>query len=117
MQLYNVGVPFERIALDVAGPFPITKTGNRYILVIAVYFTKWTEAIALPNQEAETIVETLINIWVSRFGVPLELHSDQGRNFESKILIALTLPHRLTVKTSASHDSSMDSNPVAETPS
>ena len=85
MQLYNVGVPFERIALDVAGPFPITKNGNRYILVIADYFTKWTEAIALPNQEAETIVETLINIWVSRFGVPLELHSDQGRNFESKI--------------------------------
>ena len=85
MQLYNVGVPFERIALDVAGPFPITKNGNRYILVIADYFTKWTEAIALPNQEAETIVETLINIWVSRFGVPLDLHSDQGRNFESKI--------------------------------
>ena len=85
MQLYNVGVPFERIALDVAGSFPITKNGNRYILVIADYFTKWTEAIALPNQEAETIVETLINIWVSRFGVPLELHSDQGRNFDSKI--------------------------------
>ena len=29
MQLYNVGVPFERIALNVVGPFPITNNGNR----------------------------------------------------------------------------------------
>lgn len=85
MKQYNVGAPFERIALDVAGPFPRTKKGNRLILVVGDYFSKWTEAYAVPNQEASTIAEIFIEQWISRFGVPMELHSDQGRNFESSI--------------------------------
>ena len=40
MQRYNVGAPLERIALDVLGPLPETDRGNKYILVIADYFTK-----------------------------------------------------------------------------
>ena len=86
MKQYNVGLPFERIAIDVAGPFPETDLGNKYILVVMDYFSKWPEAFALPNQEATTISRTLVNEVFSRFGVPLELHSDQGRNFESTIL-------------------------------
>ncbi|KAI5743998.1 hypothetical protein M8J77_024652 [Diaphorina citri] len=85
LQKYVVGAPFERIAIDVAGPFPETNNGNRYILVIMDYFSKWPEAFAIPNQEATTVADCLINHWVSRFGVPLELHSDQGRNFESQV--------------------------------
>ncbi|KAI5753631.1 hypothetical protein M8J77_001985 [Diaphorina citri] len=85
LQKYVVGAPFERIAMDVAGPFPETNNGNRYILVIMDYFSKWPEAFAIPNQEATTVADCLINHWVSRFGVPLELHSDQGRNFESQV--------------------------------
>ncbi|XP_017298817.1 protein NYNRIN-like [Diaphorina citri] len=67
------------------GPFPETNSGNRYILVIKHYFSKWPEAFAIPNQEATTVADCLINHWVSRFGVPLELHSDLGRNFESQV--------------------------------
>lgn len=85
MQLYNVGVPFERIAIDVAGPFPETNDGNRYTLVISDYFSKWPEVYAIPNQEATTIAEQLVFNWISRYGVPNEIHSDQGRNFESQI--------------------------------
>lgn len=40
---------------------------------------------AIPNQESKTVVDALVNNWVCRYGVPLELHSDQGRNFESAI--------------------------------
>lgn len=85
MKQYNVGAPFERIAMDIAGPFPVTDNGNKYIMIIADYFTKWTEAFAIPNQEAETVANEFVYNWVCRFGVPLELHSDQGRNFESQI--------------------------------
>jgi transposase InsO family protein len=85
MKQYNVGLPFERIAIDVAGPFPETDQGNKYILVVMDYFSKWPEVFALPNQEAATISQTLVNEVFSRFGVPLEIHSDQGRNFESNI--------------------------------
>lgn len=85
MRLYNVGAPFERIAIDVAGPFPTTDDGNKFILVAMDYFSKWVEAYALPNQEAVTVADVLVKNLVSRFGVPLELHSDQGRNFESAV--------------------------------
>lgn len=85
MRQYNVGSPFERIAIDIAGPFPTSDQGNKYILVAMDYFTKWAEAYALPNQEATTVADVLIKEFISRFGVPRELHSDQGRNFESEI--------------------------------
>jgi hypothetical protein len=50
------------------------------------YFTKWPEAYALPNQEAATVAEVLVTDFFCRFGIPRELHSDQGRNFESRLL-------------------------------
>ena len=85
LQLYNVGAPWERIAVDVAGPFPVTESGNKYFMVVMDYFTKWPEVFAIPNQEAATVASKLLEEVICRFGVPLEIHSDQGRNFESQI--------------------------------
>jgi hypothetical protein len=84
MHQYNVGAPFERIAIDVAEPFPQSGQG------IMDYFTKWPEVYAIPNQEASTIAETLVTNFFCRFGIPRELHSDQGRNFESHLLSSAT---------------------------
>ena len=86
MHQYNVGAPFERIAIDIAGPFPESDRGNRYLLVAMDYFTKWPEVYAIPNQEASTVADTLVTHFFCRFGVPIELHSDQGRNFESRLM-------------------------------
>ena len=83
LQLYNVREPMERVAIDVLGPLPETDSGNKYILIAMDYFSKWPEAYALPNQEAVTVANVLVSQFFSRFGVPAELHSDQGRNFES----------------------------------
>jgi hypothetical protein len=38
---YNVGAPFERIAVDIAGPFRESDRRNRYLLIAMDYFTKW----------------------------------------------------------------------------
>lgn len=84
-----VSRPFERVALDILGPLPLTGDKNKYILVIGDYFSKWTEAVALPNQEAVSIAKVLVQEWVCRFGVPRSIHSDQGRNFESKLFTEL----------------------------
>ena len=83
LQQYDVGCPMERIALDFMGCFLETKAGNRHLLVVMDYFTKWPEAYALPNQEASSVASVLVNEFTSRYGVPAEIHSYQGRNFES----------------------------------
>ena len=85
MKTYNVGAPMEIVALDVLGPLPESEQGNRHILVIADYFTKWTESHPMPNQEATTVAKLLVEEFVVRFGAPRQLHSDQGRNFESAV--------------------------------
>ena len=38
---YIVGVPMEHLAMDVAGPYPVTSTGNQYCLMVGCYFSKW----------------------------------------------------------------------------
>lgn len=43
------------------------------------------EAAPLPDQEASTVAQAVIDFFVSRFGVPLIIHSDQGRQFESRL--------------------------------
>ncbi|GFY23821.1 retrovirus-related Pol polyprotein from transposon 412 [Trichonephila clavipes] len=85
LQLYNVGAPFKRIAFDILGPLPRSSDGNNNILVVMDYFTKWPEAYPIPDQEASTFAEVLVQHWISRFGVPLQVHSDQGRNFYSAV--------------------------------
>ena len=75
----------EKVCLDMFGPLPLTQQKNRYILVITKIFTKWTKAIALPDQEACSIMKAFVDNFVSRWGTPLQVHSDQGSNFEAKI--------------------------------
>jgi len=86
---YVVGAPMERLAMDILGPLPLTPRGNKFVLVVTDYFTKWTESYVIPNQEATTVAEKLVSEFVCRFGVPREIHSDQGSNFESKVMTAV----------------------------
>jgi hypothetical protein len=85
MHQYNVGAPFERIAIDVAGPFTRIGRGNRSLLIAMDYFTK-SEAYAIPNQEASTVAEVLVNNFFCRLRIPREPHSNQGRNVKSWLL-------------------------------
>lgn len=75
----------EKIALDILGPLPESTKGNKYILVMIDCFTKRTEPIAIPDQEAKTVLTTFVNEIACGFVTPLQVHSDQGRNFESKL--------------------------------
>ena len=85
LQQCRVGAPMERVAVDVLGPLTRTHNGNEYVLVVGDYFSKWMEAYPIEDQQAETVAAKLVQEFVCRFGVPLELHSDQGRNFESSV--------------------------------
>ena len=75
----------DRIATDILGPFPESVNGNKYILVIMDQFTKFVEAYAIPNQTAEVVAHKIVYEFISRYGVPLEIHSDQGSCYQSNL--------------------------------
>ena len=75
--------------MDFLGPFPISRKENKYILVITDQFTKWVEAYAVPDQTSETTAVKLVEEFVARFGALLEIHTDQGRNFQSDMFRAV----------------------------
>ncbi|GBN03698.1 hypothetical protein AVEN_258829-1 [Araneus ventricosus] len=53
------------------------------------YFTKWPEAIPIPDQGASTVAEEHVGTWISLYGVPIILHSDEGTNFNSVLYTEL----------------------------
>ncbi|XP_061183319.1 uncharacterized protein LOC133191588 [Saccostrea echinata] len=73
---------------------PMTDNGNKYILVISDYFTKLTKSFPMTNMEAATFSKILYLVQevVSRFGVPSSIHSDQGRQYESKLFRSMQRP-------------------------
>ena len=84
-QSYHAGYPMERVHLDILGPFNRSKRDNAYILVMVEQFTKWVELAVLPAQSAEQTARTFLNHFVVTFGCPLEIHSDQGENFQGEL--------------------------------
>lgn len=53
--------------------------------MLLIFFSKWTEAFAVPDQTAITCANKIFKEIITRFGSPLDIHSDQGRNYESKL--------------------------------
>ena len=83
--LYHAGSLLERIHIDMLGLLIEAHRGNQYALVVVDQFSKWVECYALSDQTAERVARTLVSEFIGRFGFPLELHNDQGRNFESRM--------------------------------
>ena len=93
---------YTGIGIDIVGPLPVTAKGNRYIVTLVDYFSKWPEAEPLPNKSAKEVAlflyrmmwmcryqnssahESSFNIYIilfHRFGSAEVIISDQGREF------------------------------------
>lgn len=72
------------VAMDIVGPLPKTKEG-----CLSVghndHFSKWAEAYPIPNQEAITVAQKLVDEFL--FSTPEQLHADQDRQFEAGVIL------------------------------
>lgn len=79
--------PFRMMALDYMGPLPLTKRGNRFMLVIVDVFSKYVFIKPLKQQSAKATVDFMKNEIFLRFGVPEVIISDNGPQLRSEIFI------------------------------
>ncbi|GFX80584.1 retrovirus-related Pol polyprotein from transposon 412 [Trichonephila clavipes] len=78
--------PNEIVTLDLLGPYPVSRVRrNRYVLVITDHFSKWAEIIPLKRASARVIADNFFDNYISRFGAPIKLISDNGSQFISDI--------------------------------
>jgi len=89
MQPMLVGEPFERVSVDITGPHPRSAKGHIFMVTVMDHFSKWAEAIPLRNHTAPTVARVLMTHVFLRFGMPLQLLTDRGPEFESELFTQL----------------------------
>uniref|UniRef100_A0A8C2FEK8 Integrase catalytic domain-containing protein n=1 Tax=Cyprinus carpio TaxID=7962 RepID=A0A8C2FEK8_CYPCA len=85
LQSIHAERPFQRIAADIT-ELPVTSLGNRYVLVVMDYFTRFVNLYPLKDQRATTVAQCIFEDYIKQHGVPEIIHTDQGRQFESDLI-------------------------------
>ena len=78
--------------------------GYKYCLTMIDRFSRWPECVPLKDMFAETVAENFYATWISRYGSPKTITTDQGTQFESSLFAALAKligAHR--IRTTAYH--------------
>ena len=77
---------WEKIAMDIVGPVTESIYGNRYILVLSDYASRFVITIPMENQKARTVAAHFVNKVITKYGAPESVLTDQGTNFLSKLV-------------------------------
>ena len=80
-----VAEQLQKVMIDILGFEKATSRGNRYVLVIVITLRKWAEALPMPDEKTKTVSKLLVEQFVYRYGIPVQLHSDQGHQFETSV--------------------------------
>jgi transposase InsO family protein len=78
--------PLKFWSIDFQGPFRTSKSGNRFIIFAIDYSSKWVEALCTSDATAVTTAQFILEQIILRHGTPDTIHTDQGTNFESKLI-------------------------------
>lgn len=85
LQCIKVTRPFQKIGIDLLGPFTLSNTGNKMLIVAVDYLTKWVELKALPSGKADVVASFIVEQIALRHGVPESIISDRGKCFLADI--------------------------------
>ena len=66
-----------------------SRNGYEYILTVMNYFTKWAKAYPIRDHKAATVARVLLENCFTRLGMPEEVISDQGAEFEGELFTEL----------------------------
>lgn len=94
---------FEHLHIDIVGPLQPSNE-YRYCVTMIDRFTKWPEAVPVRDITAAVVAKALYDGWIARFGCPLRITTDQGRQFESSLFKSLMRKFGITrLRTTAYH--------------
>ena len=79
---------FDHVHVDLVGPLP-PSCGYTHLFTIVDRFTRWPEAVPIKDTSATGCARAFISHWIARFGMPMDLSSDQGTQFTSELWVAV----------------------------
>ncbi|UYV61247.1 hypothetical protein LAZ67_1004099 [Cordylochernes scorpioides] len=92
--------PFYKVGVDLLGRFPVSKDGNRWIIVCTDYMTRYAITKAIPDGGAIETAKFLVEDVILKHGAPREMITDRGRNFISQVIKEINalcgIVHRFT---------------------
>ena len=80
---------FDHVHIDIVGPLP-SSNGFHYLVTYVDQFTRWPEAIPIPDILAETVARAFVSRWIANFGLPSTVTTDRGSQFKSSLFKHLT---------------------------
>ncbi|ROT67386.1 hypothetical protein C7M84_014540 [Penaeus vannamei] len=81
----DVAEPFERVSVDILTLTPSAR-GNKYVLVLIDHLTRFVELFPLASKDAQTVADVFLAEFVTRYGPPRTLLSDNGLEFRNRLL-------------------------------
>ena len=78
--------PAQLVGMDMCGPFPPSRNGNRYLLTVIDHATGWVEARPLATKTAANVLHYLEADYIPRFGPPEVLITDRGLEFRNALV-------------------------------
>ena len=95
----------EKIDVDLVSMLE-TMRGNRNMLIAEDRFSRYCWAYPIPNKEACTVAKVLLDQYFNVYGLPDQLHSDNGKEFVKNLWIELVSEFKIQCNTTPPYNPS-----------